>query len=62
MHSEVITGCQACANAAKMDVAETAVDEDTATAVTIGLEAKNRPTIIALSYNDNNYNDNFDKL
>jgi len=58
----VITGCQACADVEKMDVADTAVDEDTATAVTIGLEAKNRPMIIALSYNDNNYNDNFHKL
>ena len=48
----MITGCQACADAAKMVVAATPVDE-TATAVTIGSEAKNRPMIIALSYNDN---------
>jgi len=39
-HSELITGCQACADAAKMGIAETPVDEDTATAVTTGIEAK----------------------
>jgi len=36
-----------------MGVAATPVDDETATAVTIGSEAKNRPIIIALSYNDN---------
>jgi len=37
-----------CADAAKMGVAEAPVDEDTATAVTIGIKAKNRPMIYAL--------------
>jgi len=47
-HSEVMTRCQACADAAKMDVAATPVDEETATAATIGIEAKNRPVNNAL--------------
>jgi len=47
-HREVITGCQACADAAKMGVAETPVDEETATAATIGIEAKTRPVTYAL--------------
>ena len=44
----MMTGCQACADAAKMDVAATPVDEETATAATIGIEAKNRPVNNAL--------------
>ena len=47
-HSQVITGCQACADAAKVGVAETPVDEETATAATIGIKAKTRPVTYAL--------------
>ena len=44
----MITGCQACADAAMMGVTETPVDDETATAAAIGIEARNRPVICAV--------------